>query len=131
MYLVDSSAVWRIQREGDTRKRWHAAIESGELLSCGPQRIAMSRSARTALEFDAMSRDLSTFYPDVPVPKGAWRWIDAAQYTLVRAGALRAFSLVDLLVCAVSAHHGLTVLHDDADFETASRSLTDVRQRRV
>lgn len=131
MHLVDSSAGWRIQREVGTRERWRAAIESGELLSCGPQRIEMSRSARTALEFDAMSRDLSTFYPDVPVPKGAWPWIDAAQYALVRAGALRAFPLVDLLVCAVSAHHGLTVLHDDADFETASRILTDVRQRRV
>ena len=59
------------------------------------------------------------------------RWIDAAQHTLVRAGSLRAFGVVDLLVCGTSVQHGLTVLHDDNDFETAARHLTDVRARRV
>ncbi len=78
-----------------------------------------------------MTVDLSLFYPDVPVPKGTWRWIESAQHILARAGALRAFSLVDLLVCAVAAQHGLIVLHDDNDFATAGRVLTDVREQRV
>ena len=78
-----------------------------------------------------MTADLHAFYPDVPVPKGVWRWIDAAQHGLARAGALRAFSLVDLLVCGVAAQHGLEILHDDNDFVVAGRHLTDVRQRRI
>ncbi len=78
-----------------------------------------------------MSGDLTLFYPDVVAPQSIWRWIDSAQYVLARGGALREMSLVDLLVCGVAAHHGLIVLHDDHDFETASHFLTDVRQQRV
>lgn len=75
-----------------------------------------------------MFRDL---YPDVPVPNSAWRWVDAAQYRLAGAGAARALSAVDLLVCATAAASGLVVLHDDADYELAARHLPDVRARRV
>ena len=78
-----------------------------------------------------MSRDLGIFYPDVAVPKGVWRWIDAAQHALARAGALRALPVVDLLLCGVAAQHGLEILHDDRDFVVAARHLTDVRQRRI
>lgn len=131
MYLVDSSALWRIQRDEPVRERWQAAIEAGEALSCSPQRIEFCRSARNLTEFEQMTLDLATFYPDAPVPKGIWRWIGAAQHTLVRAGSLRAFSLVDLMVCGVAAHHGLQILHDDGDFVLAARHLSDVRQRRV
>lgn len=131
MYLVDSSGLWRIQRDLSVRESWRPAIESGDLRSCSPQRIEMCRSARHLAELEEMSRDLCTYYPDVPVPKSVWRWIDAAQHVLVRVGALRAFSLVDLLICATAAQHGLVILHDDGDFETAARHLTDVRQRRI
>lgn len=131
MYLVDSSALWRIQRDARIRERWRPAIEAGEVGSCGPQRIELLRSARHVAEFDEMGRDLTLHYPDVPVPKRIWRWAGSAQHTLVTAGVNRAFSLVDLLICGIAAQHGLVVLHDDQDFETAARYLTDVRERRV
>lgn len=131
MYLVDSSALWRIQRDPTVRERWRAAVEAGDLRSCSPQRVEMCRSARSLVEFEEMSSDLVGFYPDVPIPKGVWRWIDAAQHTFARAGVLRAFSVVDLLVCGVAAQHGLEILHDDGDFMTAARHLSDVRQRRI
>ena len=38
---------------------------------------------------------------------------------MVRAGTIRAFPLVDLLVCGIVAQNALVVLHDDGDFETA------------
>lgn len=131
MYLVDSSALWRIQRDATTRERWRPAIEAGEVRSCAPQRIELLRSARRVTEFEEMNRDLTMHYPDVPAPKNVWRWVDAAQHVLVRAGVIRAFSLVDLLICGVAATNGLVVLHDDGDFETAAHHLTDVRERRV
>ena len=131
VYLLDSTAVWRIQRDPGTRERWRSAIEAGELGSCAPQRIELCRSARNVTEFEQVSRDLIDFYPDIPIPKGIWRWVDSAQHTLARAGALRAFSLVDLLICGVAAQRWLVILHDDNDFRTAARHLTDVRERRI
>ena len=70
-------------------------------------------------------------YPDAAIPKGAWRWIESAQYRLLRHGAHRALSAVDLLICATAAQHDLVVLHDDNDFVTAARLLPDLRERHV
>lgn len=70
-----------------------------------------------------MSRMFGDVYPDVPVPKSVWRWIDSAQHRLARAGAVGALSVVDLLICDTAAARGLVVLHDDADYELAERHL--------
>lgn len=99
--------------------------------SCEPQRAEFCRSARNADEFDQMSRMFGDVYPDVPVPKSVWRWIDSAQHRLARAGAVGALSVVDLLICDTAAARGLVVLHDDADYELAERHLPDIRVRRV
>jgi len=63
MYLVDSSALWRIQRDPTIRESWRPAIEAGEVGSCGPQRIELLRSARHVLEFEEMSHDLTDRRP--------------------------------------------------------------------
>src|SRR5580693_5449690 len=73
--------------------------------SCNPQRVEFSRSV--------------------------WRWIDSAQYRLLRHGAHRALSAVDLLICATAAQRDLVVLHDDNDFATAARYLPDLRERTI
>lgn len=78
-----------------------------------------------------MSAMFIDLYPDVPVPKASWRWIESVQYRLAKVGAARALSVVDLLVCATAAARGLVILHDDADFELADRLLPDVQARRV
>lgn len=78
-----------------------------------------------------MSRMFGDVYPDVPVPKSVWRWIDSAQHRLARAGAVGALSVVGLLICDTAAARGLVVLHDDADYELAERHLPDIRVRRV
>lgn len=78
-----------------------------------------------------MNQTFRDLYPDVPVPKSVWRWIDSAQHRLAGSSAVRALSVVDLLVCATAAAKGLVVLHDDADYELAQRYLPDVRARRV
>ena len=130
-YLLDSSALWRILRDGELRAAWAEAASIGAIGSCHPQRVEFRRSARNPDEYEEMSGLFEELYPDVPVPKGAWRWIEAAQYRLVRQGAHRALSAVDLLICASAAQHDLVVLHDDKDFATAARFLPDVRERSV
>jgi predicted nucleic acid-binding protein len=92
------------------------------------------RSASSARNLDECEQMTSTFvdlFADVPVPKTAWRWVESAQYRLLRAGAHRALSCVDLLRCACAAVRGLVVLHDDNDFAAAARHLPDLAERRV
>jgi predicted nucleic acid-binding protein len=130
-YLVDSSALWRILREPAIRAGWSDVVTDHGVGSCHPQRAEFRRSARNVAVYEHMTKMFTELYPDVPVPKNAWQWVESAQYRLVRAGALRALSCVDLLICAVAAQQGLVILHDDNDFVTAAQHLTELRERRV
>jgi predicted nucleic acid-binding protein len=130
-FLVDSSAVWRLQRQPELTEAWDFSLRKGAVGSCEPQRAEFRRSARNADEFDQMNHMFRDVYPDVPVPKSVWRWIDSAQRRLAAAGAARALSVVDLLVCGTAAAKGLVVLHDDADYELAERHLPDMTAQRV
>jgi predicted nucleic acid-binding protein len=130
-FLADSSAVWRLQRQPELTEAWSSSLLDGAIGSCEPQRAEFRRSARNADEVDQMNQTFRDVYPDVPVPKSVWRWIDSAQHRLAGAGAVRALSVVDLLVCGTAAVKGLVVLHDDADYELAARYLPEVKARRV
>jgi predicted nucleic acid-binding protein len=99
--------------------------------SCHPQRVEFRRSARDTDEYEQMSDMFGSLFPDVAVPKNAWQWVESAQYRLLRNGAHRAMSAVDLVICATAAVRGLVVLHDDKDFATAARHLTDLAERRI
>jgi predicted nucleic acid-binding protein len=130
-YLLDSSALWRILRDADLRAAWAEVVSLGVIGSCHPQRVEFRRSARTVEEYEQMSGMFDVLYPDAAVPKNAWRWIESAQYRLLRHGAHRALSAVDLLICATAAHHDLTIIHDDNDFAAAARYLPDLRDRSI
>jgi predicted nucleic acid-binding protein len=130
-YLLDSSALWRILRDTALRTSWAEVISLGIIGACHPQRVEFRRSARTVDEYEQMSEMFDSLYPDTAIPKGAWRWVEAAQYRLLRHGAHRALSAVDLVICATAAHHDLVVLHDVSGFATAARYLADVRERSV
>ena len=128
-YLLDSSALWRILRDAALRATWAEVVTAGAVGSCHPQRVEFRRSARTIDEYEQMSAMFAELYPDAAVPKSAWEWIESAQYRLLRHGAHRALSAVDLLICATAAQRDLVVLHDDNDFATAARYLPDLRER--
>ena len=130
-YLADSTAVWRLQRDRKLNDAWGHELDDGAIGSCAPQRTEFLQSARNLDEYDAMTQAFADLYPDVPVPKSAWRWIETAQYRLAQRGQHRSLSAVDWLVCATAAHHGLVILHDDNDFRAAARILTDVVERNV
>lgn len=130
-YLVDSSALWRIERDDAVADAWVDVITAGAVGSCHPQRAEFRRSARNLDEYEQMADMFIDLYPDVPVPKSAWTSIESAQYRLVRAGQHRSMSVTDLLVAATAAHHGVVVLHDDRDFVAASDHVVDLAERRV
>ncbi|PJE98232.1 VapC toxin family PIN domain ribonuclease [Streptomyces carminius] len=130
-YLADSTAVWRLQRDRKLNDLWGHEFDEGAIGSCAPQRTEFRQSARSLDEYDRMTGMFTDLYPDVPVPKTAWRWIESCQYRLAQRGQHRSLSAVDWLVCATAAHHGLTVLHDDADFRTAARFVPELSERNV
>lgn len=130
-YLIDSSGLWRMLRDDQVRSPWSDVISAGVVGSCGPQRAEFRRSARDLDEYEQMSEMFNALYPDVRVPKEAWPWVESAQYRLVRAGTHRALSALDLVICATAAQRGLVVLHDDNDFATAARHITDLAEHRV
>jgi predicted nucleic acid-binding protein len=130
-YLADSSALWRLLRDSGVRAGWSEVISDHAVGSCQPQRTEFRRSARNLDEYEQMTAMFVDLYPDVPVPKTAWQWVESAQYRLLRARAHRALSCVNLLVCACAAIRGLVVLHDDKDFVVAAQHLPDLAERRV
>jgi predicted nucleic acid-binding protein len=129
-YLVDSSALWRMRREPAVQYAWANEIDLRLVGSCAPQRTEFRRSAIDLAEYERFGRMFADLFPDVPLPKRIWSWIESAQHRLAEGGGtVRALSTVDLMICATAAHHGLTILHDDGDFVTAAGYFPDLRQR--
>jgi predicted nucleic acid-binding protein len=130
-YLLDASAYWRFRREPHTWAAWRNEIIEGTVCVCEATRVEVLRSARSPGERRHM-RDLldGTFTP-APVCKDPWPWIDTAQQQLTTFSQHRGAGVVDLLVAATAVDRGLTVLHDDRDFEAIASVLTQLDQHRV
>ncbi|MGW4230876.1 PIN domain-containing protein [Streptomyces sp. NPDC004980] len=128
IYLLDTSGLVRLLGDADLQSAWYDAISAEAMASCYPQRAEFLHSARTGREYDEIVDMFADLYPDVSVPKNAGRWIGAVQQRLARAGEHRSASAVDLMIAATAAHHGLAVLHDDADYRTVARHAPDLKE---
>ena len=131
IYLLDTSGLVRLLRDPKLQDAWYDAIDAEAIGACYPQRAEFLCSARNASEYEEITEMFGDLYPDVSVPKNAGRWIGAVQYKLARAGEHRSASAVDLMIAATAAHHGLTVLHDDADYATVARHAPDLSQHSI
>jgi predicted nucleic acid-binding protein len=88
-------------------------------------------SARNRSEYDEITEMFGDLYPDVSVPKNAGRWIASVQHHMAKAGEHRSASVVDLMIAATAAHHGLTVLHDDDYYCTVARHAPDLSEHNI
>ena len=131
IYLLDTSGLVRILKDRAMQDAWYEAIDAEAIGTCYPQRTEFLYSARTAPEYDEIAEMFDDLYPDVSVPKNAGRWIAAVQHHMAHAGEHRSASAVDLIIAATAAHHGLTVLHDDADYRTVARHAPDLTEHNV
>ncbi|PJE97420.1 VapC toxin family PIN domain ribonuclease [Streptomyces carminius] len=131
IYLLDTSGLVRLLNEPKLKSSWYDAINAGSIASCYPQRAEFLYSARNRREYDEIAEMFADIYPDVSVPKNAGRWIGAVQHRMARAGEHRSASAVDLVIAATAAHHGLTVLHDDADYRVVARHTADLDEHSV
>jgi predicted nucleic acid-binding protein len=131
IYLLDTSGLVRLLRDPVLQQAWYEAIDAEAIGSCYPQRTEFLRASGSAPEYDEITQMFGDLYPDVSVPKTAGRWIAAVQHQMIRAGEHRVASAVDLIVAATAAHHGLTVLHDDADYHTVARHAPDLTEHSI
>lgn len=131
IYLLDTSALVRLLRDAKLQEAWYDPIDAEAIGSCYPQRTEFLYSARNAVEYDEITEMFSDLYPDVAVPKTAARWVSSVQYRMSRAGQHRSASAVDLIIAATAAYHGLTILHDDADYRTVARHAPDLAEHSI
>lgn len=130
-YLLDTSGLWQLLRAPSVMAAWADHITAGGLRVCEPTRAEFLYSATGPAHRDELAGELDTMCALAPVPKNAWRWVEGTQYRLTQRGQHRGPGVIDLLVCATAVHHGLTVLHVDADFATVARVVPEVRQRDI
>jgi predicted nucleic acid-binding protein len=128
IYLLDTSALVHLLRDPKLQDAWYDAIDAGAIGSCYPQRTEFLYNARNRQEYEEITEMFGDLYPDVSVPENSGRWIGGVQHKMARAGEHRSASAVDLMIAATAAHHGLAVLHDDADYRTVARHAPDLTE---
>lgn len=131
IYLLDTSALVHLLRDPKLQDAWYDAIDAEAIGSCYPQRTEFLYSARNGQEYEEITEMFGDLYPDVSVPKNAGRWIGGVRHKMARAGEHRSASAVDLMIAATAAHHGLAVLHDDADYRTVARHASDLTEHSI
>jgi predicted nucleic acid-binding protein len=116
-YLIDTS-VWHRRGNAVVIERLTDLLASDEIGITEPVRLEVLFSARSAAEYDAMSRELDGLHP-VPCGNSALRRALEVQRLLAHKAGLhhRSVKIPDLLVAATAELAGLTVLHYDEDYE--------------
>jgi predicted nucleic acid-binding protein len=129
IYLGDTSALSRIYRR-QVEQQWHESVEHGLVAICEPV-LAEVLTIAEAGKYEEREADFLSLYPWVVVPDNAWEVVRSTRRVLARRSAHQGISVADYLVVATALHHELTVLHEDADFETVAAVVPELRQQRI
>lgn len=116
--LLDNSAWARLSRptlSSDRLLEVAEGMEAGQLVACLPFLLEAGYSSRDPVEHRQLYNELLAL-PWAGIDSTVERRALDAQRQLVRAGHHR-LPPVDLLVAAIADHHGLGVLHYDADYD--------------
>jgi predicted nucleic acid-binding protein len=118
-YLLDTSAVARM-RHPEVGARLAPLIEAGLVATTAALDAEALYSARNPVEYEQLWVDRQVAYEYLPTEDEHWQSALQAQRELARHGQHRAVGMPDLLTAVLASAHGLTVVHYDADFETAA-----------
>lgn len=128
-YLGDTSAIVRISRR-QADERWTAAAERGLIRICDPV-LAEVLLIAPAKRYDEFEDEFLARFPWVGLPDGVWRTVAEVRRALARKSEHQGLSVADLLVVATAMHHQLTVLYDDADFDTVAKRIDEFTAERI
>lgn len=121
-FLIDTSASVRMSYEivGDLLRD---PIHAGLVATTAVLDAEAFFSARSADEFARLRDDRRFAYEYLPTDDEDWQLAIDAQLRLAQQGQHRSVGIADMLTAVAAHNHGLTVLHYDADFETAATVL--------
>jgi predicted nucleic acid-binding protein len=128
-YLVDTSALTRILRR-QASPDWDDQERRGLLAVCEPVLTETLLIAETK-NYASLEDSINENYLPVTVPDGIWALVAVLRRDLVAHSAHRGLSVADLVIAATAIRLKLTVLHEDADFETVARFVPEFQQRRL
>ncbi|MEU5151583.1 PIN domain nuclease [Streptomyces yangpuensis] len=128
-FLIDTSALVRFYRR-QTGSEWDQLVESGRVGLCEPVRQEFLRAVGGRPAYYEADGLLRAVFPYRTARDAVWTGTEALQRQLADAGAHQCASPVDLLMAVIAQQHGLTVLHQDADFETIAK-VTGQPVRRI
>jgi len=120
-YLIDTSAAVRMVMAREPSESWRRQISSGRIAICAFTELELRHGA-ISIEHDRRMRNrLSGMFTWVPVRDRCHERALEVQDGLIANGEHRSAGVVDLMLAANAELSGLTVLHDDKDFECVAR----------
>lgn len=122
-YLLDTSAAARM-RHPEVSRRLRPLIEGGLVATTASLDSEVLYRARGPAEYEQLWADRRAAYEYLPTNDEHWQTALGAQRALATASQHRTVGMADLLRAALAATHRLTVIHYEADFETAATVLT-------
>ncbi|MFF3878703.1 PIN domain nuclease [Streptomyces sp. NPDC001978] len=128
-FLADTSALVRFYR-GQTSPGWDETVTAGLVGLCEPVRQEYLRAVGGHADYYEADAVLHETFPHYSVPDQACQETARLQRNLADRSQHQSASPVDLLVAVTAAHHKLTVLHADRDFEAIAR-ITGQPVRRI
>lgn len=130
VYLVDTSALARIYRAPEGYEEWDHALVQGTIAVCPITELEFLYSARSEAHRETMVGLLNRMLLPVDLADEHFARAWEVQRLLTGRGEHRSAGPVDLLVAACAELNGLTLLHNDNDFETIGR-VTRQKVRRI
>jgi hypothetical protein len=121
-FLIDTSAAARM-RVPAVGERLAPLITAGVVATCATLDAEALYSARSPEEYEQLWVDRRAAYEYLPTEDEHWQRALAAQRELARSGRHRAVGIADLLTAVLAREHRLTIVHYDADFDTAVEVL--------
>ena len=121
-YLIDTSAAARM-RDPEVSRRLRSLIEGGVVATSASLDAEALCSVCGPAEYEQLWADHRAAYEYLPTNDEHWQTALRAQRAVATTGRHRAIGVADLLTGALGAAHQLTVVHYDADFETAATVL--------
>ena len=115
-FLVDKSAFTRRETRAEVQAVVEPLILAGRIATCAIIDLELLFSARTPSGYKSLAT-ASQGMPRVPINEAIMVRALQIQAELARKAMHRNVPLPDLLIAACAEHHGLVVLHYDADFD--------------
>ena len=128
-YLIDTSALARVMRD-QVDEGWLELVWRGLVTICEPT-LVESLVIAPAERYGETEQTLLDTHPWVPIPDDAWDIVTSMRRELAKHSAHQALSIADYLIAATAMKRGLTVLHEDRDFEMAARFIPMLDQQRI